>query len=88
VPPMTYESTIHDNACGSAIVTFEILSQLPLRSSAQNIKGTDISDKMIAAAERVNLAMDGTTRAVGDGGSEGGLWMLSLHTVSPISVCL
>ena len=50
-PPITRTSIIHDNACGPAIVTSEILSTGSKTAAPSKIEATDLSPQMIKAAE-------------------------------------
>ncbi|KAL5345034.1 hypothetical protein ACLOAV_009987 [Pseudogymnoascus australis] len=51
-PQVTSTSVIHDNACGPAVVTSEILSQVSL-DITPSIAATDISPAMITASENI-----------------------------------
>ena len=58
VPPINRESVVHDNACGPAIVTSEMLSTVPSNITPLRIEATDISAPMIEAASDVIKSND------------------------------
>jgi ubiquinone/menaquinone biosynthesis C-methylase UbiE len=53
IPPITPASTIHDNACGTGIVSFEILSHFGPGPDARRptIHATDFSEAMISSLQ-------------------------------------
>jgi ubiquinone/menaquinone biosynthesis C-methylase UbiE len=53
LPPITNTSVIHDNACGPAVVTSEILSRVSSDGMPVSIAATDISPAMIAASDDI-----------------------------------
>lgn len=55
MPPITPTSTIHDNACGTGLVAFEILSHFPAGPDAARptIHATDCSEGMISSLQEL-----------------------------------
>ncbi|RDW89130.1 hypothetical protein BP6252_01162 [Coleophoma cylindrospora] len=51
-PEITASSVIHDNACGPAVVTIEILNRISDKSQHPTIMATDISPGMVRFGEK------------------------------------
>jgi ubiquinone/menaquinone biosynthesis C-methylase UbiE len=66
MPPITPTSIIHDNACGTGLVTFEILSRFPPGPNVARptIYATDISEGMISSLQGLLASRSDLTSSI------------------------